>query len=119
MIGKTISHYRILSQLGGGGPQPGLTIFCVSTPGTAGTRSPLFFSGLKFLMSDPYSVPDCRNYGVFPNNSTDENGTETFVVPAHPSVVAPADSRVNVLTDSRVSAAQNCRTSGVFGPNEP
>lgn len=61
-----------------------------------------------------YSIPDCRNYGVFPNDSVDVQGTETFTVPAHPSTTPPVDSRAaGAPVDSRVAAIipVNCRVA--------
>jgi hypothetical protein len=68
-----------------------------------------------------YSVPDDRNYGTFPNNAIDVQGTETYTVPAHPSRTAPVDSRAaGAPVDSRVSGSIpiNSRAPGTFGPGE-
>jgi hypothetical protein len=65
----------------------------------------------------PYSEPDCRNYGQFPNNSVNVNQTLTYTVPAHPSYVAPVDSRVAKPVASG-TYPQNSRTPGTFGPGE-
>jgi hypothetical protein len=63
-----------------------------------------------------YSVPDCRDYGVFPNNSVDVQGTLTYVIPAHPSHPAPVDSRAaGAPVDSRAGGGPiNSRTEPPF-----
>jgi hypothetical protein len=50
-------------------------------------------AGIDFL--DPVSFQDCRNYGNFPNNSTNINGTLTYTVQQFESrkAGAPVDSR--------------------------
>lgn len=60
-----------------------------------------------------YSVPDDRNYSVFPNSSRSVQGTLTYDVPAHPSVTPPTDSRAaGAPVDSRAAAniPENSRT---------
>jgi hypothetical protein len=64
-----------------------------------------------------YSVTDCRNYGTFPNNAVDVNGTLQYTVPAHPSTTPPTDSRADVPVASG-TYPQNSRTPGTFGPGE-
>lgn len=55
--------------------------------------------------SSHYSVPDCRDYATFPNNSRDVQGTLTYDVNAHPSHPAPVDSRAaGAPVDSRTTA---------------
>lgn len=82
------------------------------------------FSGGNFAPPTPsgaYSVPDDRNYSVFPNNAINVQGTETYTVPAHPSTVVPVDSRLaGAPVDSRVAAIipENSRTPGTYGPGE-
>ena len=63
-----------------------------------------------------YSVPDDRDYSVFPNDADNIQGTGTYVVPANPSHSKPVDSRVNVPVDSRTSPniPENSRTSPPF-----
>lgn len=61
-------------------------------------------------MATPYSVPDCRNYGQFPNNTVAVQLTLFYTVPAHPSHTNPTDSRAAGATvDSRVTVPNNCR----------
>jgi hypothetical protein len=52
----------------------------------------------QILVSDAFSIPDCRNYGNFPNSAVDVNGTLLYVVPSVDSRAAgaPVDSRVSV-----------------------
>jgi hypothetical protein len=63
-----------------------------------------------------YSVPDDRDYSVFPNTAIDVQGTETYVVPTHPSRTEPVDSRENKPVDSRKSPniPENSRTNPPF-----
>ena len=65
----------------------------------------------------PYSVPDCRNYGHFPNASRSVNGTLIYDVQTSSNSSVPG-------TDSRVSKPvasgtypQNSRSPGKYGPN--
>ena len=71
-------------------------------------------------MPTPYSVPDDRDFAIFPNNERTVQQTEIFDVPAHPSDTAPKDSRASVPVDSRASSSipENSRTPGTFGPGE-
>ena len=66
-----------------------------------------------------YSVPDCRDYGNFPNLPVDVNGTETYIIPSVDSRAAgaPVDSRVSIPVASG-TYPQNSRTPGTFGPGE-
>jgi hypothetical protein len=66
----------------------------------------------------PYSVPDCRNYATFPNNSVSVNGTLTYTVNAQPSHSAPVDSRAAGAPVASGTYPQNSRTPGTFGPGE-
>ncbi len=65
------------------------------------------------VASTVYSIPDDRNFSVFPNNSVNVQGTLTYTVPAHPSIIPPVDSRTTVPTDSRVApiVPQNSRVA--------
>lgn len=80
-----------------------------------------------------YSVPDCRNYGNFPNDSRDVQATLTYDVPSIFSLrwwfdtlfnrtePLPVDSRAaGEPTDSRVLSIipVNSRTPGTYGPGE-
>lgn len=63
-----------------------------------------------------YSVPDCRNYGQFPNNTVTVQATVFYTVPAHPSHTNPTDSRAaGAPVDSRnvgltpTQIPNNCR----------
>jgi hypothetical protein len=54
-----------------------------------------------------YSVPDCRNFGNFPNHSANVQGTLTYTVPSVDSRAAgaPVDSRAaGAPVDSRVAS---------------
>ena len=72
-----------------------------------------------FPPSSVYSVPDCRNYSIFPNTSVNVNGTLTYTVPSVDSrkAGAPVDSRITKPTASG-TYPQNSRTPGTFGPGE-
>lgn len=63
--------------------------------------------------SSAYSYPDDRNFGVFPNNAVNVQGTLQYTVPAHPSTTTPVDSRASKPVDSRIAAdiPQNSRTT--------
>jgi hypothetical protein len=71
-------------------------------------------------MSTPYSVPDDRNYGNFPNDAVDVNGTETYTVPSVDSRAAgaPVDSRAAGAPVASAAYPQNSRTPGLYGPGE-
>jgi len=67
----------------------------------------------QFCTGSALSIPDCRNFSVFPNNANNVNGTLIYEVPAHPSTTPPADSRTSgAPVDSRQAAnvPQNSRT---------
>ncbi len=74
--------------------------------------------GINFTALATYSVPDDRNFSVFPNNSINVQGTLTYTVPAQPSVTPPVDSRIspNIPVDSRTATnvPQNSRTNPPF-----
>ncbi len=75
----------------------------------------------QFCTGNAYSEPDDRNFGVFPNNAENVQGTLIYDVPVHPSHSAPVDSRAaGAPVDSRVAAVipVNSRAPGTFGPNE-
>ena len=66
--------------------------------------------GIDFI--DPSSVVDSRNFGNFPNLSTNVQGTLTYTKPKVDSRAAgaPVDSRAaGAPVDSRVSSPQNSR----------
>jgi hypothetical protein len=72
-------------------------------------------------MPTPYSVPDCRNYATFPNNTVTIQSTVFYTVNAHPSHANPVDSRTagapidsrNVgLTPTQIPA--NCRNAAKY-----
>lgn len=67
-----------------------------------------------------YSVPDCRDYGNFPNLSINVNGTLTYTVPSVDSRKAgpPVDSRKAGPPTACGTYPQNSRTPGTFGPGE-
>lgn len=68
-----------------------------------------------------YSVPDDRNYSVFPNLPLNVQATLTYIIPAHPSHSNEIDSRAaGAPVDSRAVAfiPENSRTPGTFGPGE-
>ena len=67
-----------------------------------------------------YSVPDCRNYGNFPNHSVTVNGTVTYTVPSVDSrkAGAPVDSRTAGAPVACGTYPQNSRTPGTYGPGE-
>jgi hypothetical protein len=66
-----------------------------------------------------YSVPDCRNYGIFPNKSRNVNQTLIYDVQTSSNSVVPGtDSRKAGAPVPSSSLPQNSRTSGVFGPGE-
>ena len=97
-----------------------------SIAATSGSFYPAVASGVALSVwqggtKSVYSVPDCRNFGVFPNNSINVQGTLTYTVPAHPSTTPPTDSRAaGAPVDSRTAAntPQNSRTPGTYGPGE-
>jgi len=70
--------------------------------------------------NDAYSVPDCRNYGDFPNKPVDVRGTQTYVQPVDSRAAgALVDSRTaGRPVDCRVNVPVNSRTPGTYGPGE-
>jgi hypothetical protein len=68
------------------------------------------------MNNDPYSIPDSRDFGNFPNDSEEVQGTDFYVVPKKDSRTAgpPVDSRKKKPVDSRVEAPQNSRTEPPF-----
>lgn len=96
-------------------------------PDASGNGNVGVITGTTFSGSNPgpfstiYSVPDCRNYGQFPNDSVTVQGTVTYTVPAHPSHAAPVDSRTagapvdsrnTGLTPTQIPA--NCRNINAY-----
>jgi hypothetical protein len=71
-------------------------------------------------LSGAYSQPDCRNFGNFPNNSVNINGTLTYTVQKFESRAAgaPTDSRAAGAPVASGTYPQNSRTPGIFGPDE-
>lgn len=81
------------------------------------------FKGGSMSGTLAYSIPDSRNYGNFPNDSREVQGTLTYDVPSVFSLrywfntlfnrtePLPLDSRTAVPTDSRTSSPQNSRTT--------
>ena len=67
-----------------------------------------------------YSVPDCRNYGNFPNNSANVQGTLTYTVPTVDSRLAgpPIDSRTSGLVEDCRIAPNIPENSRTFPPFE-
>jgi hypothetical protein len=77
----------------------------------------LFVAGSAAVPPTVYSVPDCRDYGNFPNDAIDVQGTETYTVPSVDSRAAgaPVDSRkAGAPVDSRKNAPQNSRSFPPF-----
>ena len=90
-------------------------------------------SGVNFTATKVftvYSVPDARNYGNFPNLSTNVNGTLTYTVPKVYSLKYWFDVLFNrtqpLPEDCRAAGApvasgtypQNSRAPGTYGPGE-
>ncbi len=66
-----------------------------------------------------YSVPDCRNYGNFPNVSRSVNGTLIYDVQTSDNASVPGkDSRTAGAPVACGTYPQNSRTPGTFGPGE-
>jgi len=84
------------------------------------TTISLFTAGS--ITASPYSVPDCRNYGNFPNSSRDVQDTLIYDVQTSSNSAVPGtDSRAaGAPVDDRVAAIipLNSRTPGTFGPGE-
>lgn len=88
-------------------------VLSVPSP-TAGGNSP----GYSSCTAAAYSIPDCRDYSIFPNNSVTIQGTKQYTVNPDPSHTDPVDSRTaGAPVDSRQAAnkPQNCRTDPPFG----
>lgn len=67
----------------------------------------------------PYSVPDCRNYGHFPNSSRNVNGTSIYDVQTSSNSAVPGtDSRTAGAPVASGTYPQNSRTPGTYGPGE-
>lgn len=71
------------------------------------------------ISNSVYSVPDCRNFGNFPNNSINVNQTLIYTAQKFESRTAgaPVDSRTTIPVPSG-TYPQNSRTPGTFGPGE-
>lgn len=98
-------------------------------PDTSGNGNVGVITGATFSSMNPpqptppvtaYSVPDCRNYGNFPNDSVNVNGTLTYTVPSVDSRTAgaPVDSRAAGAPVACGTYPQNSRTLGLYGPDE-
>lgn len=66
-----------------------------------------------------YSLPDCRNFGSFPNASRTINGTKIYDVQTSSNSAVPGtDSRKAGAPVDSSTQPQNSRTPGTFGPGE-
>jgi len=100
---------------------PALDIYAGTAIADASTSR--FEAGIITNASTPYSVPDCRNYGNFPNAAEYINLTLLYDIPYVDSRSSgpPIDSRVDGPPfDCRVSPniPSNSRTPGLYGPGE-
>jgi hypothetical protein len=69
-------------------------------------------------VSNNYSVPDCRNYGNFPNTAVTTNGTKLYTGQTSSNVaIPPTDSRAAGAPTASGTYPQNSRAPGVNGPN--
>lgn len=79
-------------------------------------------SSASYIVTAPshYSVPDCRDYGNFPNDAVNVNGTLTYTTPSVDSRKAgpPVDSRAAGAPVACGTYPQNSRTPGTYGPGE-
>lgn len=67
------------------------------------------------MNDEPYSVPDSRDFGNFPNDAEEIQGTDFYVIPKKDSRKnVPVDSRRKKPEDSRVEVPQNSRTEPPF-----
>jgi hypothetical protein len=113
---------------------PSLAGHTFSPSSSSQTMSGTNITGVNFVatltpVTGHYSVPDARNYGNFPNLSTNVNGTLTYTVPAEYSLKYWFDILFNrtqpLPEDCRAAGApvasgtypQNSRAPGVNGPN--
>jgi hypothetical protein len=77
------------------------------------------WSGGSVLSSNfPYSVPDCRNYGSFPNKFRIVNNTFTYDVPNTDSRATGAPVNSSTAPIASGTYPQNSRTPGTFGPGQ-
>lgn len=85
----------------------------------ADTSATLFVVGGASIATSNYSVPDCRNYGHFPNGSKNVNGTLTYTVQTSSNSAVPGtDSRKAGAPVDSSTQPQNSRTPGTYGPGE-
>lgn len=122
--GAQVSLIAYLHLCGMASPEPdssGNSNVGILTGTTGGANSPGYSGCGAPPPSDPYSVPDCRNYATFPNNSIEVNATKTYTVPSVDSRVAgaPVDSRAAGAPVPSGTYPQNSRAPGLYGPNEP
>ena len=113
---------------------PSLAGYTFSPSSSSQTMSGTNITGVNFTaaqipIGSHYSVPDARNYGNFPNLSTNVNGTLTYTVPAEYSLQywfdilfnrtqpLPEDSRAAGKPVASGTYPQNSRAPGVNGPN--
>lgn len=77
-------------------------------------------TGVNFTATGAYSVPDCRNFGHFPNASRSVQGALIYDVQtsSNPSVPGVDSRTAGAPVDSRAAgqAPQNSRTPGTYGP---
>ncbi len=94
---------------------PSLAGYTFSPVSRSETVSSSNITGANFTAasSSAWSQPDCRNYGNFPNDAVNVQGTLQYTVPSVDSRKAGAlvDSRKNKPVDSRVNKPLNSRTS--------
>lgn len=83
----------------------------------------LIVGGVNFVATEtadpnPYSVPDCRNYGNFPNSAENINATKMYTIQTESRAAGePADCRVSKPVPCG-TYPQNSRTPGTYGPGE-
>lgn len=97
---------------------PSLTNYTFSPISQDETVDGADITGVDFTATSTltYSVPDCRNFGNFPNDSITVNGTVTYTVPSVDSRAAgaPVDSRAAGAPEACGTYPQNCRTQPPF-----
>ncbi len=99
---------------------PSLTGYTFSPTSASETVSGADVAGVNFTATQQtvYSVPDCRNYGIFPNTGITVQSTVQYTgqTSSNPNI-PPTDSRTaGPVQDCRqaVNIPQNCRTQPPF-----
>lgn|SRR5579859_1763490 len=100
---------------------PSLAGNSFSPVSSAQTISGADITGVNFTANagaNVYSIPDCRNFSIFPNASRTVNVTKIYDVQTSDNSAVPGTDSRSVKTIASGTYPQNSRTPGTFGPGE-